>query len=142
MDDATRIRALKIYSRHTQENAIHFIEMLFQNSLSGSIPFGQTTVMSFRPSFIGMWRIWESAISYNRPRSPTLDGKMEHSHATDDVKFYQLLTYTGDVDLINKLSQREEYYDFHRPHGVLRGQTPYEVLREKLKSGISLSPEV
>lgn len=67
---------------------------------------------------------------------------MEHSHATDDVKFYQLLTYTGDVDLINKLSQREEYYDFHRPHGVLRGQTPYEVLREKLKSGISLSPEV
>jgi hypothetical protein len=28
--------------------------MWFQNSPSGSIPFGQTTVMSFKPSFIGM----------------------------------------------------------------------------------------
>ena len=26
IDDATRIRALKIYNRHTQENAIHFID--------------------------------------------------------------------------------------------------------------------
>ena len=25
-DDATRVRALKIYNRHTQENAIHFID--------------------------------------------------------------------------------------------------------------------
>ena len=63
VDDATRIRALKIYPRHTQENAIVSSTMWFQNSLSESIPFGQTTVMSFKPSFIGMWRIWESAIS-------------------------------------------------------------------------------
>ena len=26
IDDATRIRALKVYARHTQENAIHFVD--------------------------------------------------------------------------------------------------------------------
>ncbi len=68
--------------------------------------------------------------------------EVERSHATDDMEFYQLLTYTGDVDLMKKLWQLEEYYNFHRPHGGLHGRTPYEVLREKLKSGISLSTEV
>jgi transposase InsO family protein len=37
------------------------------------------------------------------------------------------------VDLKNKLSEWENFYNYIRPHGALNGKTPYEVLREKLK---------
>jgi transposase InsO family protein len=142
VDDATRIRALKIYPQHTQENAIRFID-----EVVSKFPFRIHTIRTdngheFQAKF--HWHVEDLGMRhiYNRPRSPTLNGKVERSHATDDVEFYQLLTYTGDVDLLKKLSQWEEYYNFHRPHGALRGQAPYEVLREKLKSGTSLSTEV
>jgi len=44
-------------------------------------------------------------------------------HSTDDRGFYQLLTVSADVDPLKKLSQWEEYYNFHRPHGAQRGQS-------------------
>jgi hypothetical protein len=34
---------------------------------------------------------------------------------TDKVEFYQLLTYTDDVDLNEKLATWESYYILHRP---------------------------
>jgi hypothetical protein len=33
-----------------------------------------------------------------------------------------------------KLQEWEDYYNFERPHGALRGETPYERLRSKMKS--------
>jgi len=57
------------------------------------------------------------------------DGKVERSHRTDKQEFYQLLTHKGDVDLGKKLAQRESFYNYHRPHGVFAGKTPYEALR-------------
>jgi transposase InsO family protein len=142
LDDATRVRALKIYPRHTQENAIRFIDYVVSK-----FPFRIHTIRTdngheFQAKF--HWHVEDLGIRhiYNRPRCPTLNGKVGRSHATDDIEFYQLLTYTGDVDLLKKFSQWEEYYNFHRPHGALRGQTPYEVLRERRKSRISLSSEV
>ena len=71
---------------------------------------------------------------YIKPRSPQLNGKVERSHRTDQQEFYQLLSYTGDVDLKQKLEKWEEFYNFHRPHGAFNGQTPYEVLRSILVS--------
>ena len=41
---------------------------------------------------------------YIKPRSPQLNGKVERSHRTDQQEFYQLLTYTNDVDLNIKLN--------------------------------------
>ena len=37
--------------------------------------------------------------SHIRVRTPRLNGKVERSHRKDKEEFYQLLTYTGDVDL-------------------------------------------
>jgi transposase InsO family protein len=95
VDDATRIRALKIYPRHTQENAIRFIDHVVSK-----FPFRIHTIRTdngheFQAKFI--WHVEDLGIRhiYNRPRSPTLNGKVERSHATGDVEFYQLLTYTG-----------------------------------------------
>jgi hypothetical protein len=49
------------------------------------------------------------------------------------MEFYQLLTYTDDVDLNKRLGEWEKYYNMSRPHGCLSGKTPFEVLRKKLK---------
>jgi transposase InsO family protein len=68
---------------------------------------------------------------YIKPRSPRLNGKVERSHGTDEREFYQLLTYTDDVDLNEKLSEWEDFYNLHRPHKSLKGKTPYEVLSMK-----------
>lgn len=62
------------------------------------------------------------------------DTKVERSHLTDKQEFYQLLEYTDDIDIGKKLKEWESFYNHSRPNGALNGKTPYEVLREKLKS--------
>ena len=55
--------------------------------------------------------------------------QVERSHRTDQEEFYQLLTYTDDVDLNKKLAEWERFYYLDRPHGAFKGKTPYEALR-------------
>ena len=69
---------------------------------------------------------------YIKPRSPQLNGKVERSHRSDKEEFYQLLTYTDDVDLNKKLEEWERFYNYDRPHGAFKGKTPYETLRNML----------
>ena len=79
---------------------------------------------------------------YIRPRTPRLNGKVERSHRVDDQEFYQLLDKDGitdDIHLFNeKLREWEVYYNYHRPHGALDGQTPYE--RLLMKTGAEVLP--
>jgi IS30 family transposase len=132
IDDATRIRALKVYDRHTQKNAIRFIDYVVNK-----FPFRIHTIRTdngheFQARF--HWHVEDLGMRhvYIKPRSPRLNGKVERSHGSDEREFYQLLEYKGDVDLEEKLSAWESFYNLHRPHGGLGGKTPYEVLREKL----------
>jgi Integrase core domain len=75
---------------------------------------------------------------YMRPRTPRLNGKVERSHRVDDQEFYQLLDKDGisdDIHLFNeKLREWEDYFNYHRPHGALDGQTPYERLLTKTRA--------
>ena len=56
-------------------------------------------------------------------------------------EFYQLLDKDGiadDIHLFNdKLREWEDYYNYHRPHGALDGQTPYERLMAKCTASLS-----
>ena len=131
IDDATRIRALKIYERHTQQNAIDFVDYVI-----AKFPFRINTVRTdngheFQAKF--HWHLEDAGIrhAYIKPRTPRLNGKVERSHGTDQREFYQLLTYKDDVDLHAKLAEWEAFYNYHRPHGSLGGKTPYERLVEK-----------
>ena len=72
--------------------------------------------------------------SVYQAKSPQLKGKVERSHLTDQQEFYQLLTFTDDVDLNKKIEHWEQFYNFDRPHGSLGGKTPFEVLRSALKN--------
>ncbi len=134
IDDATRIRTLQIYSRHNQANAINFIDYVI-----AKFPFRIHTIRTdrgheFQAQF--HWHVEDLGIrhAYNKPGSPQLNGKVERSHRTDQEEFYQLLTYTDDVDLNKKLQAWQNFYNFNRPHGALKGKTPYEVLKATLKN--------
>ena len=132
VDDATRIRALKIYPRHNQQNAIKFIDYMIEK-----FPFRIHTIRTdrgheFQAQF--HWHVEDKGIRhvYIKPRSPQLNGKVERSHRTDQEEFYQLLTYTDDVDLNKKLAEWERFYNLERPHGAFNGKTPYEALKSSL----------
>ena len=132
IDDATRIRALKIYTRHTQINAIDFLNYVV-NKFPFRIKYIQTdNGHEFQSKF--HWHAHDIGLihRYIRPASPHLNGKVERSHLTDKQEFYQELNYTGDQNLAEQLHEWEVFYNFHRPHGGLKSKTPYEVLKMKM----------
>ena len=133
IDDATRIRALKIYEKHNQLSSIDFI-----NYVVDKFPFRINTIQTdngheFQSKF--HWHVQDLGMRHRfiKVGTPQLNGKVERSHLTDKKEFYQLLSYTDDVDLSQKLEQWENFYNFNRPHGSFKGKTPYEILKSKLK---------
>jgi transposase InsO family protein len=130
IDDCTRIRVLKVYDACNQRTAIRFID-----EVRNRLPFRVLVVQTdngaeFQSEF--HWHVESQDIRhvYIRPRTPRLNGKVERSHRVDDQEFYQMLDQNGisdDIHLFNeKLREWEDYYNYHRPHGALSGQTPYE----------------
>jgi len=90
IDDATRIRALKIYERHNQANAIDFVDHVI-----GTFPFRIREIRTdngheFQAKF--HWHVEDKGIrhAYIKPSSPQLNGKVERSHRSDEQEFYQL----------------------------------------------------
>jgi transposase InsO family protein len=141
IDDCTRIRVLKVYDACNQATAIRFVDEVLRR-----LPFRVQVVQTdngaeFQSHF--HWHLERLDIrhAYIRPRTPHLNGKVERSHRVDDQEFYQLLDQRGisdDIHLFNeRLREWEDYYNYHRPHGALDGQTPYERLVAKMKAGSS-----
>lgn len=132
IDDATRIRALRSYKKHTQLNAIDFIDYVIKK-----FPFRIHTLQTdngheFQAKF--HWHVEDLGIKhvYIKPRTPHLNGKVERSHGTDKDEFYQMIHYKNDVDLEKKIREWENFYNYSRPHSSLNGKTPYEVLKHKI----------
>lgn len=141
IDDCTRIRVLKLYDCCNQATAIRFIDEVIRR-----LPFRVHVVQTdngaeFQSQF--HWHVEGRDIRhvYIRPRTPRLNGKVERSHRVDDQEFYQLLDRDGisdNIELFNeKLREWENYYNYHRPHTALDGQTPYERLLTKARAGVS-----
>jgi transposase InsO family protein/transposase-like protein len=129
IDDCTRVRALKIYDKHNQDSSIDFINYVVEK-----FPFRIKNIRTdngheFQTRF--HWHVTDLGLihTYIKPATPRLNGKVERSHLTDQREFYQLLDYTGDVDLRKKLKQWEDYYNLLRPHSAHMGKTPYEKLK-------------
>jgi transposase InsO family protein len=101
IDDATRVRALKVYRRHTQRNAIAFVDYVVQKFLFRIHTVRTDRGHEFQALF--HWHLADQGIqhAYIKPRTPQLNGKVERSHRTDQQEFYQLLSYTGDADLVS-----------------------------------------
>ena len=138
IDDCTRIRVLKIYDTCDQATAVRFVDEVRRR-----LPFRIQVVQTYNGAEFQSqfhWHLETQDIRhvYIRPRTPHLNGKVERSHRVDDQEFYQLLDHDGisdDIHLFNeKLREWEDYYNYHRPHGALEGQTPYERLLAKTRA--------
>ena len=112
IDDAIRVRALKVYERRTQANAIDFVDHIIEK-----FPFRIQQIRTdngheFQAKF--HWHVEDKGIrhAYIKPSSPQLNGKVERSHRSDQQEFYQLLSYKDDVDLEAKLDEWERFYNF------------------------------
>lgn len=131
IDDCTRLRILRIYPRSDQKTAIQFLDYVLSR-----LPFQVEKIQTdngaeFQSGF--HWHVLDQGIGhvYIRPATPRLNGKVERSHRIDAEEFYRLLdgVVIGDLGAFNdKLKEWEDYYNYHRPHGGLAGQTPYERL--------------
>ncbi|MEV7080041.1 IS481 family transposase [Streptomyces sp. NPDC093516] len=140
IDDCTRLRVLRAYPRNDQKTAIQFIDYVL-----AKLPFAVDQVQTDNGQEFGQafhWHLLDKGIGHVRikPRTPRLNGKVERSHRIDSEEFYRLLEgqVIDDVNLFNsKLQEWEDYYNYHRPHGALAGQTPYERLRQKAQDPLS-----
>jgi transposase InsO family protein len=134
IDDCTRLRVLRIYPQLNQKTAIQFVDYVVQR-----LPFPVETIQTdngaeFQTAF--HWHVLDKGIAhkYIKPRTPRLNGKVERSHRIDAEEFYRMLdgVLIDDTKVFNdKLREWEDYYNYHRPHGGLGGQTPYERLKQK-----------
>jgi hypothetical protein len=99
-----------VYARHTQENAISFVNYVVE-----TFPFCISTIRAdngheFQSLF--HWHVEDLGMShrYIKVWTPRLNGKVERSQRTEKEVFYQLLTYKGDVDLNLKLEEWQNFY--------------------------------
>ena len=140
IDDCTRLRVLRAYPRCDQKTAIAFID-----DVMAKLPFKVERVQTDNGSEFGasfQWHLLDAGVDHVKikPRTPRLNGKVERSHRIDSEEFYRLLQgqVIDDTNLFaEKLQEWEDYYNYHRPHGALAGQTPYERLRQKTQDPLS-----
>jgi transposase InsO family protein len=137
IDDCTRIRVLRIYDRLNQTSAIRFLDYVLEK-----LPFQVEVIQTDHGAEFGSqfhYHVLDRGIGhvYIKPATPRLNGKVERSHRIDQEEFYRMLegVVIDDTGLFNtRLKEWEDFYNFHRPHGALGGQTPYERLREKTRA--------
>ncbi|MFF1488783.1 IS481 family transposase [Streptomyces sp. NPDC058319] len=139
IDDCTRLRVLRIYPRCDQKTAIQFLDYLLER-----LPFRVEVIQTdngaeFQSAF--HCRVLDKGIAhtYIKPASPHLNGKVERFHRIDAKEFYRMLAgiVIDDTGVFNdKLREWEDYYNYHRPHGALGGQTPYERLKQKTQTRV------
>src|SRR5215213_3302305 len=145
IDDCTRLRILRIYPQLNQKTAIQFVDYVLER-----LPFRVEVIQTdngveFGSSF--HWHVLDKGVGhvYIKPRTPRLNGKVERSHRIDAEEFYRLLegVVIDDAQVFNdKLKEWEDFYNYHRPHGGLGGQTPYERLKQRTQTGRNRSSSV
>jgi transposase InsO family protein len=139
IDDCTRLRVLRIYPKLNQQTAIQFLDYLLER-----LPFRVEVIQTDNGPEFGAsfhWHVLDKGAGhvYIKPRTPRLNGKVERSHRIDAEEFYRLLdgVVIDDAKVFNdKLQAWEDFYNYHRPHGGLGGQTPYERLKQRTQARV------
>ena len=128
---------LRIYPRCDQKTAIQFVDYVLER-----LPFAVQTIQTDNGAEFQSalhYHVLDKGVGhvYIKPRTPRLNGKVKRSHRIDAEEFYRLLdgVVIDDAKIFNdKLQDWENFYNYHRPHGGLDGQTPYERLRQKTQT--------
>ncbi len=126
VDDCTRYRVLRLYSRRTAANTLDFIDCVLEE-----MPFPIQRIQTDRGREFFAIKVQERLKNYkikfrpNKPGSPHLNGKVERSQKTDKTEFYATVDLS-DSDLKEQLSLWQHYYNWDRPHSAHNGNSPME----------------
>ena len=126
VDDCTRYRVLRLYSRRTAANTLDFIDCVIEE-----MPFPIQRLQTDRGREFFAVKVQEKLKEYsikfrpNKPASPHLNGKVERSQKTDKAEFYATVDLSTD-DLKELLAEWQHYYNWERPHSAHNGKTPME----------------
>ena len=130
IDEATRLRVLRIYDHNNTRTALDFLQEVREH-----LPFAIERIQTDNDSSFGAqftWHLSDLGISHKHipPACPEANGKVERSHKTDSEEFYQGRRFKNRADLARKLRRWEAQYNEDRPHLALKGKTPAERVRE------------
>jgi Transposase and inactivated derivatives len=143
IDDCTRYRVLRCYSRRTAANTVAFIDCVVEE-----MPFPIQRIQTDRGCEFFAEKVQQMLMMYrikfrpNKPASPHLNGKVERSQKTDKSEFYPTIHLDIGLEQLDiLLSEWQHYYNWLRPHSSLNGKTPMERVCE-LADQTPLSEEV
>jgi len=129
VDDCTRYRVLAVFARRTARNTIEFLDQVTEEMYFPIQRIQTDRGGEFFATAVQHW-LMEAGIKFRpvKPRSPHLNGKVERSQRTDKEEFWSCLgKIPNDPESIrHELALWQDYYNWHRPHGSLNGQTPVE----------------
>lgn len=126
VDDCTRYRVLRVYSRRTASNTLDFLDCVLEE-----MPFPIQRIQTDRGREFFAVTVQERLKRYrikfrpNKPASPHLNGKVERSQKTDKIEFYSTIDLaSANLDML--LAEWQHYYNWERPHSAHNGKTPIE----------------
>lgn len=142
VDDCTRYRVLRTYTRRTASNTLDFLDCVLEE-----MPFPVQRIQTDRGceffAIVVQERLKLYGIKFrpNKPASPHLNGKVERSQKTDKVEFYSTIDLaSSDLDLL--LAEWQHYYNWDRPHSAHNGKTPMERYCELMEQTPSIEEVV
>lgn len=136
VDDSTRYRVLRLYSRQTAKNTIDFIDEVIEEM---HFPIQRIQTDRGREFFAYsvQERLMELKIKFRpvKPASPHLNGKVERSQQTDLQEFYSTLMLDGmSLEQANEeLAAWQHHYNWERPHGALHAKAPMDKVFDLLE---------
>lgn len=153
IDTATRWRHLEVFDEQTTHHSIRMMEIVtakfpypiqglktdnhstFTNYYLGTNHRSDLTVKTIHP--LDQWCDQNKIVHYLIDKGkPAQNGTVERSHREDEEKVYQQHSFTSAADLKRKIRQWNQYYN-NLEHCGLNGQTPNEVLFEKVPEVVS-----
>jgi transposase InsO family protein len=128
IDDHSRYRVLKLYTRLNQHSSIDFLGEL-RRSFPFSIRHLQCDNGTKFPLAFSL-AVQEARIRhrYIRPRRPQQNGKVERSHRVDDEGFWSRNSFVDFTTAAAALKRWKRVYNFERFSMALHGKTPFEKL--------------
>jgi transposase InsO family protein len=130
---------LRTYPKRNQQTAIQFLDYLLER-----LPFRVEVIQTDNGPNSAPASTGTSTGPRRRPcrrqaPHPRLNGKVERSHRIDAEECYRLLdgVVIDDAQVFDdKLQEWENFSNYHRPHGSLDGQTPYERLKQRTQARV------
>lgn len=124
VDDCTRYRVLRIFSRRTAANILDFIDCVIEE-----MPFQiQRIHTDWGREFFAV-KVQEKLKKYgikfrqNKPASPHFNGKVGYSQKTDKAEFYATVDLATS-GLKERLAEWQHSYNWERPHSAHNSKTP------------------